>query len=129
MSDSPVIFKRTKSKPGQRTRQKSQDANDNTSASEFATQGDESPITLASKLKSKVKRAKPKSRLSFGGDEDTEVCVFNVLRELILMVGGMEGDGEVFKVKKSNLSQKLKLGSHPASLAYVCILSRSLPRY
>jgi hypothetical protein len=117
MSDSPVIFKRSKTKPGQRARQKSPDANDATS--DFTSQGDESPITLASKLKNKAKRAKPKSKLSFGGDDD-EVCVITVLRELILMGdGAMEGGGEVFQVKKSNLSQKLKLGTHPASPAYV----------
>lgn len=116
MSDSPVIFKRSKSKPGQRARQKSPDANDATS--DFTSQGDESPITLASKLKNKAKRAKPKSRLSFGGDDD-EVCVITVVKELILMGGAMEGAGEVFQVKKSNLSQKLKLGTHPASPAYV----------
>lgn len=115
MSDSPVIFKRSKTKPGQRARQKSPDANDATS--DFTPQGDESPITLASKLKNKAKRAKPKSRLSFGGDDD-EVCVITVLGELILMGdGAMEGAGEVFQVKKSNLSQKLKLGTHPASHA------------
>jgi hypothetical protein len=28
-------------------------------------------------------------------------------------------NGEVFKVKKSNLSRKLGLGTHPASLGYV----------
>src|ERR1700735_2700946 len=120
MSDSPVIFKRSsKQKPGQRARQKSPDSND-TTASDFTSQaGDESPITLASKLKNKAKRSKPKSRLSFGGDDDTEVCVFTDPGESLLMgYVGLEGDGEVFQVKKSNLSQKLKLGSHPASPAY-----------
>src|SRR5882672_6498377 len=100
MSDNPVIFKRSKPKPGQRTRQKSPDSND--TASDITSQaGDESPITLAAKLKNKAKRSKPKSRLSFGGDDDTEVCVFTDLGELVLMgVRGMEGDGEVFQVKK-----------------------------
>jgi GC-rich sequence DNA-binding factor len=115
MSDSPVIFKRSKSKPGQRARQKSPDGNNVTS--DFTSQGDESPITLASKLKNKAKRAKPKSKLSFGGDDD-EVCVITVLKEFILMCGAMEGVGEVFQVRKSNLSRKLKLGTHPASPAY-----------
>ncbi|KAF7288531.1 GC-rich sequence DNA-binding factor-like protein [Mycena chlorophos] len=58
----------------------------------------ESPSTLATRLKSKAKRAaKPKSRLSFGGESDEE-----------------GSGGEVFKVKKSNLSQRLTLGTHPA---------------
>lgn len=118
MSDSSVIFRRPlKQKPGQRARQKSPDAND--SASDLTSQaGDESPITLASKLKNKAKRSKPKSRLSFGGEGDTEVCVIIDLEEPLLMGEGLEGDGEIFQVKKSNLSQKLKLGSHPASPAY-----------
>ncbi|KAH8114705.1 nineteen complex-related protein 2-domain-containing protein [Phellopilus nigrolimitatus] len=47
-----------------------------------------SPSTLVAKLKKQ--RAKPKAPLSFGDDG--------------------EGDGEVFHVKKSNLSRKLKLG-------------------
>jgi GC-rich sequence DNA-binding factor len=118
MSDSsPVIFKRSKPKPGQRARQKSPNAND--TASDFTSPAEDgSPITLASKLKNKVKRSKPKSRLSFGGEDDTEVCVFTDMGELVLMgVGGMEGDEEVFQVKKSNLSQKLKLGTHPGSPA------------
>jgi GC-rich sequence DNA-binding factor len=118
MSDNPVIFKRSsKAKLGQRARQKSPDAND--TPSDFTSQtGDESPITLASKLKDKAKRSKPKSRLSFGGDDDTEVCVFTDSGELVLIIRGLEGDG-VFQVKKSNLSQKLKLGAYPASPAYV----------
>lgn len=111
MSDSSVIFKRTKSKPSQRARAKSPDVNETETDQNSQT---DSPITLASKLKNKAKRAKPKSRLSFGGEDDTEVCVFNDLQEFMLMGVGLEGDGEVFKVKKSNLSQKLKLGSSPA---------------
>ncbi|TDL23255.1 hypothetical protein BD410DRAFT_787584 [Rickenella mellea] len=50
-----------------------------------------SPSTLASKLKNKQK-ARAKSRLSFGGDDE-------------------EGQGEVFKVKKSNLSRNLSRGA------------------
>lgn len=76
MSDSPVIFKRTKSKPSQRARKKSPDADDTATAgetSDYTSQGGgggESPITLASKLKNKAKKAKTKSRLSFGGNDD-----------------------------------------------------------
>ncbi|KAH7914293.1 nineteen complex-related protein 2-domain-containing protein [Hygrophoropsis aurantiaca] len=94
MVDSPVIFKRTKRKAGQRTRDASPDHAEITSMP--ADGGEESPITLASKLKNKVKRTQPKSRLSFGGDDEG-------------------GDGEVFAVKKSNLSRKLALGTHPAN--------------
>lgn len=111
MSDSSVVFRRTKSKPTARARAQSPDANDTGSDQNSQT---DSPITLASKLKNKAKRAKPKSRLSFGGDDDAEVCVLNDLKEFMLMGAGLEGDGEVFQVKKSNLSQKLKLGSGSA---------------
>ncbi|KAF5375932.1 hypothetical protein D9615_008279 [Tricholomella constricta] len=90
-STPPVIFKRTKAKPGQRTRQASPEHDAEKAA------GDDSPSTLATKLKNKVKRAKPKSQLSFGGDDE-------------------ETGGEVFQVKKSNLSRKLALGKHPASV-------------
>ncbi|KAF7364986.1 GC-rich sequence DNA-binding factor-like protein [Mycena venus] len=90
MSDStPLIFKR-KSKPTARARQSSPEPESNDTANE-------SPSTLATRLKNKAKRAKPKSRLSFGADEDEE------------------GGGEVFKVKKSNLSQRLSLGTHPSN--------------
>ncbi|KAH7927764.1 hypothetical protein BV22DRAFT_1006330 [Leucogyrophana mollusca] len=95
MTDAPLIFKRTKSRPGQRAREPSPD---HSAVADPPRDGpEESPITLASKLKNKVKRTKPKSRLSFGGDDE----------------GG--GDGEVFQVKKSNLSRKLALGTHPAN--------------
>lgn len=75
-STPPLIFKRTKSKPAQRTRQSSPD---NAKAEEATETGEDSPSTLATKLKNKVKRSKPKSRLSFGGDDD-EVCVLNAPR-------------------------------------------------
>ncbi|KAF9221600.1 hypothetical protein BS17DRAFT_711194 [Gyrodon lividus] len=93
--DSPVIFKKSKSRPGQRTR----DSTDNTEETpqHLAEAGIESPISLASKHKSRVKRSKPKSRLSFGGDDEG-------------------GEGEPFQIKKSSLSRKLTLGTHPASL-------------
>lgn len=130
MSDSSVIFKRTKSKSTPRARLKSPDAND--TGSEQTSQA-ESPITLASKLKNKAKRAKPKSRLSFGGDDDSEVCVLTGLRDLVLMIVGMEGGGEVFQVKKSNLSQKLRLGSQSGSTCVFpfhlqCLVADVIPR-
>ncbi|KAF9241159.1 GCFC-domain-containing protein [Melanogaster broomeanus] len=91
----PVIFKKSKSRPGQRARDS---ANDTEETSREPVEADlESPISLASKLKSKVKRSKPKSRLSFGGDEEAS-------------------EGEPFQIKKSSLSRKLTLGIHPATL-------------
>ncbi|KAF9483419.1 hypothetical protein BDN70DRAFT_873928 [Pholiota conissans] len=91
-SDSPVIFKRSKAKPAVRARAISPDADAKLTAIQTA---EDSPTTLATKLKNKIKKTKTKSRLSFGGDEE-------------------EGDGEVFKVKKSNLSLKVASGTHPA---------------
>ncbi|KAH9948863.1 nineteen complex-related protein 2-domain-containing protein [Amylocystis lapponica] len=90
MSD--IVFKRTKSKPAQRARASTPEDAPSADAAPDSTQ---SPSTLATKLKKKT-RAKVKSRLSFGGEEE-------------------EADGEVFQVKKSNLSRKLTLGTHPAS--------------
>jgi GC-rich sequence DNA-binding factor len=112
MSESPLFIKR-KSKPTVRARQSSPEPDSNDTANE-------SPSTLATRLKNKAKRAKPKSRLSFGADED-EVCVLIARKNLVLMVG-KEGGGEVFKVKKSNLSQRLSLGTHPsyAKIYYLC---------
>ncbi|KAF7314405.1 GC-rich sequence DNA-binding factor-like protein [Mycena kentingensis (nom. inval.)] len=93
MSDSQLIFKR-RSKPAARARAASADPD---AGADVETTASESPSTLATRLKNKAKRAaKPKARLSFGGDSDEE------------------GGGEVFKVKKSNLSQRLSLGTHPA---------------
>ncbi|KAJ6462024.1 nineteen complex-related protein 2-domain-containing protein [Mycena vitilis] len=90
MSESTPLFIKRKSKPTVRARASSPEPESNDT-------GNESPSTLATRLKNKAKRAKPKSRLSFGADEDEE------------------GGGEVFKVKKSNLSQRLSLGTHPSS--------------
>ncbi|KNZ73075.1 GC-rich sequence DNA-binding factor [Termitomyces sp. J132] len=108
-SPSPVIFKRSKGKPAQRTRQSAEN-DDVVSAQEAA---EESPSTLATKLKNKVKRAK-KSKLSFGGADEEE------------------SGGEAFQVKKSNLSRKLALGTHPASIALnleKVTISQSGPTY
>ncbi|KAI0087050.1 nineteen complex-related protein 2-domain-containing protein [Irpex rosettiformis] len=94
VEDEPVLFKRKGARPSQRSRPAETDVETATEVvSDTAGTGDESPSILAAKLKNKLKtRTKPKSKLSFGGaDED-------------------EGDGEVFKVKKSNLSRKLALG-------------------
>lgn len=69
MADAPVVFKRTKSKPAQRARTSTPDVVESTGDGEVADV-DESPSTLATKLKKRIKtREKPKSRLSFGADE------------------------------------------------------------
>ena len=71
-STTPLIFKRTKAKPAARARQTLPENEDDSSV---RAGEDGSPSTLATKLKNKVKRSKPRSRLSFGGDDD-EVRVF-----------------------------------------------------
>ncbi|KAG6878518.1 hypothetical protein C0993_005449, partial [Termitomyces sp. T159_Od127] len=106
----PVIFKRSKGKPAQRAREAGDDERDG--------RGDagDSPSAVAAKLKSRVRRAKKANKLSFGGDDE---------------VG--DGEGEVFPVKKSSLSRKLALGTHPASVALdlekATISQRSGPTY
>ncbi|KIJ54945.1 hypothetical protein M422DRAFT_24809 [Sphaerobolus stellatus SS14] len=90
MSDAPQFIRRVKSR-GSRVREASpppEEVQDSPTAT---------PESVATKiLKNKQKKAKPKSRLSFGTDDQ-------------------ESDGDVFKVKKSNLSRKLVLGSTPNS--------------
>jgi hypothetical protein len=69
MSDAPVIFKRTKAKANQRAREEpKQDAQDQ---SVNLTEDEPSPSAVASKIKNKAKqRAKPKTALSFGAEEE-----------------------------------------------------------
>ncbi|KAH9936526.1 GCFC-domain-containing protein [Fomitopsis serialis] len=109
MADAPVVFKKTKTKSSQRSRVSTPVVADSTGDDQTADVEDaESPSILATKLKKKLKtREKPKSRLSFGADE--------------------EGEGEAFQVKKSNLSRKLALGQHPASAGNVKTASIDLP--
>ncbi|KAK7035518.1 hypothetical protein VNI00_011811 [Paramarasmius palmivorus] len=92
------MFKqRVKSKPTQRTRPSSpEDSIDDDSVTATA---EESPSTIVKKFKDKAKRNKPKSRLSFGG-EDEEV----------------EEGGDAFQLKKSKLSRKLALGQSSANV-------------
>ncbi|KAI0283947.1 nineteen complex-related protein 2-domain-containing protein [Russula aff. rugulosa BPL654] len=94
MSDPPVIFKRTKFKANQRAREEQQpDAQDQQVQ---PTEDEPSPSAVASKVRTKAKqRVKQKTSLSFGAEE--------------------EGSEDVFKIKKSTLSQKLTLRQHPAS--------------
>ncbi|KAI5121072.1 hypothetical protein M0805_008586 [Coniferiporia weirii] len=92
MSDAvaPAIIKRTKTRT---TRIRALSP-----TNESAEGSEASPSTLAAKLKRRHKeRTKPKARLSFGGDDE-------------------EGDGEVFQVKKSGLSRRLKLSPSSVSL-------------
>ncbi|KAF8510864.1 nineteen complex-related protein 2-domain-containing protein [Gautieria morchelliformis] len=88
MSGDPQIIKRVRSRAARiRDTSPTDPADDSPSTT---------PDTLATKLKNKQKRSKPKSRLSFGTDDQVS-------------------DGEVFKVRKSNLSRKLVLGSAPST--------------
>ncbi|KLO08660.1 hypothetical protein SCHPADRAFT_944262 [Schizopora paradoxa] len=79
--ETPSFVRRTKSKSARGRESPSTKATD-----------DDDDVTTAATLRNKQKaRAKPKARLSFGGDD--------------------EDGADDFKVKKSNLSRKLKLGS------------------
>ena len=77
-SPQPLIFKRNKPKPTVRARQTSPEHDTDVNAS---VNPEDSPSTLATKLKNKVKRMKPKSRLSFGADEEVS---FNYQERKIL---------------------------------------------
>jgi hypothetical protein len=65
---SAVIFKRTKSKPAQRSRQHSPDADP-----ESRVKDEDSPSVLATRLK---KRDRPKSKLSFGVHDEVRVILY-----------------------------------------------------
>ena len=67
MADAPVVFKR-KSKPAQRARISTPDQEGAPDQQE-ATEAVESPSAVAAKLKKKT-RAKAKSTLSFGAEEE-----------------------------------------------------------
>ncbi|TBU23747.1 GCFC-domain-containing protein [Dichomitus squalens] len=91
MAEPTVVFKRTKSKHAQRARVSTPDP-DAASANggKAEEEVEESVTSIAAKLKKRSKtRAKPKTALSFGGEEE-------------------EG-GETFKVKKGALSKNLML--------------------
>jgi len=111
MSDAPVIFKRSKFKANQRAREQPQQ---NAQEQQLQSTEDEpSPSALASKIKNKAKqRAKPKTSLSFRVEEEVSQHDTS-FRGLHCQL--QEGDEEAFKIKKSNLSQKLTLRQHPAS--------------
>lgn len=72
-SPPPLIFKKTRSKPAQRKRDASPEGAltpGNEGQAKSAGESAESPSVLAARLKSKVKKNKAKSKLSFGGDDE-----------------------------------------------------------
>ena len=74
--DTPVMFKRKGTRPTQRSRLTEPEvASASEVASDTAGSGEDSPSVVAAKLKTKLKsRIKPKSKLSFGADEDVRSC-------------------------------------------------------
>lgn len=84
MSDK-VVFKKSTSRPAQRARDVDAEA-DNGEPSTADT-----PISLASKLKSKAKRAQPKSRLSFGVDDEVKPVTAQPRSALMHRVLGRRG--------------------------------------
>ncbi|KAG8976355.1 hypothetical protein FRB90_009219, partial [Tulasnella sp. 427] len=90
-TDAP-LFKRKKSRPTRVRDAQSPDCESQNAPPATPAEAEDSPMTLAAKLKAKQKaRAKPQTRLSFGVDE--------------------ADGGETFKVKKSALSLKMKSGN------------------
>jgi GC-rich sequence DNA-binding factor len=120
MSDTPVIFKRSKVKANQRAREGPQQ-----DAQEQRVQSNEdepSPSALASKIRHKARqrvKVKPKTSLSFGVEEEVSQHYSRSIT-LHLHCLSQEGNEEIFKIKKSSLSQKLTLRQHPASQGCVC---------
>lgn len=116
---SPIMFKRKGARNTQRARlTDSEPGTPSEAGSDTAGTGEDSPSVLAAKLKNKLKtRNKPKSKLSFGADEDVRGCIPPVNCTNIVC---KEGDGEVFKVKKSNLSRKIALGKPVGTRCVSC---------
>lgn len=79
MSDSPIVFKRTKSKATQRARTADQPPTDSTSHDASPTgdaEPEQSPAALAAKVKKKAQqRNKPRKNLSFGADDEVRLCM------------------------------------------------------
>jgi GC-rich sequence DNA-binding factor len=76
MSDTPIIFKRTKSKPSQRARPAHSDSHDELQpSSSEVTAAEEEPLSpVATRIKKQGKaRVKAKSTLSFGGEDEVGV--------------------------------------------------------
>lgn len=74
-SDSPIVFKRTKSKPSSRVRALAVDETPSeTTGTEDAEQSPSENIAKVKKLQKA--RAKPKARVSFGGDDEVSVWLF-----------------------------------------------------
>ena len=72
-----VIFKRKgTTKPIQRARERSPENVDTSEASALDI-AEDSPSILATKLKKKIQKSRPKSRLSFGVEDD-EVCLYHL---------------------------------------------------
>ncbi|KAF8551693.1 GCFC-domain-containing protein [Imleria badia] len=94
-----VVFKKSASRPAQRARDVDADVDSEPSTAD-------TPLSLASRLKSKAKRAQPKSRLSFGVDDEA-------------------AEEPSFQIKKSSLSRKLTLGSHPACVSLPATLDQA----
>lgn len=76
------MFKKPKSKLTPRGREKSPEDTSQTTSGNGETV-EESPIALASRLKNKAKRTKPKSTLSFGGDEEVRVFASYTVKFLL----------------------------------------------
>ncbi|KAL1760388.1 nineteen complex-related protein 2-domain-containing protein [Schizophyllum commune] len=90
------LFKKKGPKPAFKPRLSEVAAEDTVkTAGDEDSAGAESPSAIATKLKKQAKKAKVKTPLSFGAEEQ-------------------EGEGTEFKVKKSKLSQKLSHGNKSA---------------
>jgi hypothetical protein len=108
---SPIIFKRTKSKPNHRSRQTSPDA---AGAVESERKEGESPSALAAKLK---KRAKTKTTLSFGDEvrpSESSILISKQKRDRLRTVStaGKEEDYISLTVTKEDDEYR---GPHPES--------------
>jgi len=121
--DAPVIFKRKQSKLSQSSRARPVEDSVATGPEEGAVQeNSDSPAAVASRLRKQQKaRQKLKPQVSFGGDDEVRVSGSpeDPILTFFWVWSEQEGDGEVVKIKKSNLSKKIALAK--ASASHGCV--------
>lgn len=119
----PVMFKRKGAKPTQRSRPSgAKVATPIEVALDTAGSGEDSPSVIAAKLKNKLKsRIKPKTKLSFGADEDVRDRPHKRVSILIIII--RRATEKSFRSKSRTLAESLRWESSLAKgMISICSL-------
>lgn len=123
--DAPVIFKRKQSKPSQSSRIRPVEDSFAAGPEEDAVQENgDSPAAIALRLRKQHKsRRKQKPQVGFGGNDKVRVSGSpeDPILTFLWVWAEQEGDGEVVKIKKSNISTKITLaraGESPGCVGF-----------